>query len=93
MKNGTLTEQQRKKWLSIICNDFMSSEESEDEAIIVHPLPWRSDHVNEMFMRIDKFSNSKKSPQALRQMKERIDGRPSSRPSVEAPQWAIRKSK
>ena len=59
----------------------MSSEESgEEDSIIVHPLPWRSEYVNKMFSRIDEYCNKKKSPQALRQMKTRIAGIPSSRP-------------
>lgn len=93
MKNGKLTEDQRKKWLGVITNEFMSSEESEDETIIVRPLPWRSEYVNEMFRRLDLHSNSKKSPQAKRQMKERISGSPSSRPSPngEVGPWALRK--
>lgn len=91
MKNGRFTEEQ-KKWLAVISNDFMSSEESEEETIVVHPLPWRSDYMNQMFKRVDEYVNSKKSPQARRQMKERVVGSPSPRPCVdEAPRWAIRK--
>ena len=92
LKNTKFTEDHRKKWLGVISNDFMSSEDSDDEAIVVHPLPWRSDYVNQMFQKIDDYSNSKKSPQARRQMKERIYGRPSHRPRVEAPEWAVRKT-
>ena len=46
-KHPRLTEEQKKKWLSVITNDFMSSEESgtEDENVI-HPLAWRSKYVN-----------------------------------------------
>ena len=59
----------------------MSSEESgEEDSIIVHPLPWRSEYVNKMFSRIDEYCNKKKSSQALRQMKTRIAGTSSSRP-------------
>ena len=54
MKNKRMTDDQREKWLKIMCNDIMSSEESgnEDE-MIIHPLPWRSKYVNIMFQRID----------------------------------------
>ena len=77
---------------SSLCFSHVPSEDSDDEAIVVHPLPWRSDYVNQMFQKIDDYSNSKKSPQARRQMKERIYGRPSNRPRVEAPEWAVRKT-
>ena len=64
----------------MITNDYMSSEESgEDDSIIVHPLPWRSEYVSSMFKRIDAYCEKKKSPQAKRQMKQRIQGRASSR--------------
>lgn len=44
LKNSKLNEDQKKKWTTVITNDFMSSEESgEDDTIVVHPLPWRSE--------------------------------------------------
>lgn len=90
-KNSKLTAEQKKKWLSVITNDTMSSEESgPDDSIVVHPLIWRSRYVNKMFERIDQYNQQKKSPQAIRQMKSRQIGEASSRsvPSgVE--QWAI----
>ena len=56
-------------------DNALSSEESGDEdSIIVHPLEWRSEYVNQMFQRIDTYSSSKKSPQARRQMKKRVSG-------------------
>ena len=40
-------------------NDFMSSEESGDEGtVIVHPLTWRSNTVNEMFKKVCKGNKS-----------------------------------
>ena len=93
LKNSKLTEDQRKKWLTVITNDYMSSEESgEDNSIIVHPLPWRSEYVSSMFKRIDAYCEKKKSPQAKRQMKQRIQGRVSRRqPVVDEmmSRWAI----
>ena len=92
MKNRRLTEDQRKKWLTVVTNEYMSSEESDDERILVHSIPWRSDYVNRMFSKIDQYCNERKSPQARRQMKERVTGRPSSRcsPGSDAPTWALR---
>ena len=58
----------------------MSSEESdEDDSIIIHPLPWRSEYVNKMFKKIDDYSYARKSSQAKRQLKPRKIGLPSSR--------------
>lgn len=90
MRNGKLTEEQRKKWLTIITNDYMSSEDSgDDDTIEVRPLPWRSSYVNAMFTKIDAYCNHKKSSQARRQMKGRVVGSPSSRPKpVDYPEWA-----
>ena len=80
-KNKNLTDEQTKKWLKVMQNEYMSSEESGDEdVIIVHPLEWRSEYVNQMFRRIDTYCSSKKSPQAVRQMKKRVSGTISSRP-------------
>lgn len=92
MKNKKLTEDQRQKWLTVIGNEYMLSEESDDEdRIIVHTIPWRSDYVSRMFERIDAYCNNRKSPQGRRQMKERIIGSPSSRrcPGNAAPEWAL----
>ena len=89
-QNTKLTEDQKKKWLAVITNDFMSSEESgSDDENIVHPLAWRSEYVNTMFGKIDAYVERKKSPQARRQMKKRISGAASSHPApLECPEWA-----
>ena len=69
----------------------MTSEESgDDDAMIIHPLPWRSDHVNRMFSKIDGYIASKRSAQAKRQMKARKFGTPV--PPANAPEWAVSKS-
>ena len=93
MKNHRLTDDQHQQWLTVVTNEFMSSEESKDESIVVHSIPWRSDCVNRMFDRIDSHSIGMKSPQARRQMKERVKGSPSTRSCTisYAPKWAIRK--
>ena len=42
MKNDKLTEESRQKWLKVMINEMMSSEDSgDDDAMIVHPIPWR----------------------------------------------------
>ncbi len=75
MKNSKLTEDTRQKWLKILVNEMMSSEESGDEdKVVVHPLPWRKDYVNQMFHKIDDYCLARKSVQAKRQMKERSNG-------------------
>ena len=41
-QQAKINDEQRTKWLAIITNELMSSEESdEDDAIVVHPLLWR----------------------------------------------------
>ena len=95
MMNKKLTEEQRTKWLAVVKNDLMSSEESDEEdSIVVHPLPWRSEYVNRMFQKIDEYSYSKKSPQAKRQTKTRVTGIPSRRvvPPIMEPIWAFKKA-
>ena len=94
MMNSKLTEEQRTKWLAVVKNELMSSEESgEDDAIVVHPLPWRSEYVDKMFKKIDEYCFSNKSPQGKRQTKQRITGSPSSRPTPACmePIWAFKK--
>ena len=94
MRNKRLTEEQKDKWLAVIMNDFMSSEESgPDDDIYLHPLPWRSDYVTKMFNTIDNYVQKKKSPQAKRQTKKRIvAGLPSERPQPlsSVPEWAMK---
>ncbi len=91
-KNTKLTEEQRSKWMKVMRNDFMSSEESDsDDTIAVRPLPWRSRYVTLMFQMIDKFQAAKQSPQSRRQTKPRKEGPPSTRAfprSGDIPDWA-----
>lgn len=70
---------------------MMSSEDSSDEGSnSIRPLPWRSEYVNKMFGRIDKYCESSKSAQARRQMKPRVIGEPSERPLPQGlPDWAF----
>ena len=87
-----MTSAQRDKWLKVITADLMSSEESEDDTIVVHPLPWRSSYVTSMFEKIDAYCARRKSGQAKRQTKTRRIGRSSSRPRPsdnDVPDWAL----
>lgn len=92
MKNRRLTEEQREKWLKVMTNDFMSSEESgEEDSINIRRLPWRSQYVDSMFKKIDSYSKAKKSSQAKRQLKvRRVSHDPSARLApVGAPEWSL----
>ena len=91
LKISNFTEEQRTKWLTVAKREYISSEESgDDDGIVVHPLPWRNDHVSKMFTKIDDYIKNKKSAQAKRQMKVRRLGAPSKRaPPANAPDWAV----
>ena len=52
-------------------SEFMSSEESENDTLIVYPLPWQLNYVNVMFKKIDFYCVWIKSSQSKRQRKER----------------------
>lgn len=71
--------------------EVISSEESEDEdIIIVKPLTWRSLKVTEMFRDLDEAGEINKSKQALRQRRKRIIGTVPSTRSMpdDLPKWA-----
>ena len=55
MKNPKVTKEKRDKWVQVMENVLMSSEEScnDGDTIIVHPLPWQSEWVTRMFHGID----------------------------------------
>ena len=79
-------EEQRSKWLKVMYIDFMSSEESEGESLVVHPIAWQSQYVARMFNKVDQYSKSRKSSQSQRQTKTRVNGSKSTRPQVEQSQ-------
>ena len=91
MKNPRLTDESRQKWLTVMVNEMMSSEESgSEDRVVVHPLPWRSEYVNKMFRTIDSYCKARKSAQAKRQTKKRAGGLFSSRtPPTDMPSWAV----
>ena len=65
----------------------MSSDESGIEdgkgVIVSHPLPWLSSNVTLFKKKLDEAGLKNKSPQARRQMKERVEGCPSLWPQPE----------
>lgn len=69
-KNTKLSPETKEQWLSVVTNDFMSSEESDGDHIIIHSLPWRSVRVDDIKSKIDGFIKKHKTSQAQRQMKE-----------------------
>ena len=85
--------QDKKQWNKVMVYEMMSSEEdaSEDDCIIVCPLPWRSQTTNEFFEALDDQAHDQKSGQALWQMKRHIVGPISERPCTGCstiPKWA-----
>lgn len=71
-----------KKWMSVMVDDFMSTEESgdDDERFIVRPLRWRSLKVKDFFGRLDVMAQSRRSSQSRKMRNERTIGEPSNRP-------------
>lgn len=69
-----MTNAQQEKWLKVVTTELMSSEESEGDDIVVHPLPWRSKYVTNMFEKID-LTVSGRNPIRLkgRQSSEKLD--------------------
>ena len=73
LKNGKLSDEQRLKWLKVMMNDYMSSEESStDDTVILHRPEWRSDYVTKMFEQIDAYTANMKSAKARRQKKRTV---------------------
>lgn len=55
-----MNEKDQAKWISVIIQEFMSSEDSDDEGagtIIKHPLQWRSPKVDDFFKNLDKLTD------------------------------------
>lgn len=78
----------RKEWDKILTLELMSSDESDvaddgKEILLTHKLPWLSDRVNSFKQILDQESMSGKSRQSIRQMKNRIEGSPSTRQQPE----------
>ena len=88
-------EEEKEKWSKALKMELMSSEESdiedEKEVLIHHPIPWLSSTVQTFKKKLDEEIIKGKSPQAKRQRKDRVLGRPPTRPlptdSENFPTW------
>ena len=69
----------------------MSSEESENDDMIVKPLEWQSGIVNGFLLKLDEKALELKSPQTKRQRKTRMMSKeyPQREIPKHAPSWAI----
>ncbi len=77
------TDDERIKWMTVMEDDFMSTEEScEDDntAFTIRPLTWRSLEVNDFFGRLDTAAKNRRSSQSRKMRYERHTGEPSQRP-------------
>lgn len=74
-----MNEREKNKWSKCLTMDFMSSDESDGETIVVKTLSWRSSMVNDFFKSVDDEAYARKSEQAKRQTKKRLVGASSSR--------------
>ena len=94
-KSTKLSEEQKETWLKVVSNnDFMSSEESDGDNILIHSIPWRAKLVNTVFKKIDELNQKSRSSQSRRQTKTRKVGSCSVRPLPEdatIPSWAVQK--
>ena len=91
-KSKKLSPEQKEKWLQVISNDFMSSEESQEDDLVIHSIPWRSKLVDSMFQKIDQKIAVNRSSRSKRQKKTRKLGQSSSHPCPDtAPEWAVAK--
>ena len=80
-KGNYKSEDEKKKWMEL---EVMSSDQSGDDGdqiIMVHPLPWLSAEVVAFKQHLDEPLEKEKSPQAHHQMKPRVVGALSTRPS------------
>jgi len=68
-----LSEKDREKWCEVFATEMMSSEGSDDASIVVRPLQWCSNRVDNFFSQLDKKWKHK-SPQARHEMKEHVVG-------------------
>lgn len=91
-----MSEKDKKRWAVVLVQDFMSSEESDDETrntLIKRPIPWRSHKVDVFFNNLDLHIEGSKSEQSKRQAKERaLTGEQSERPrpkEASYPRWAF----
>lgn len=87
---------EKEKWTKVMKINMMSSEESDSEDpnnddIIVKPLEWRSAIVNRFLAKLDDKIMETRSPQAIRQRKQRVMSHTTSHRGIPKgiPKWAI----
>ena len=96
LKRSSLPPLEKEKWAKVLIPEMISSEDDNDDededVFVIRPLPWRSTAVDNFFKSLDAHSKGQKTKQAVRQMKSRVLGAPSSRPKPldkTIPKWAF----
>lgn len=94
MNKSTLSEKAKEKWGKVLVAEVISSEESDNEnedAVFVKPLPWRTAIVDNFFAQLDEKGIESKSTQAKRQRKKRVVSTSVStrQPPPGLPKWAV----
>ena len=83
LKTTQLDERERKKGMTVMRLDFMSSEHSDEEEnkLLVSKLPWRSEEVNSLFEALDGKHYKSLSRKSKRMAITRYEAdKPSDRP-------------
>ena len=96
LQRSSLPPLEKEKWAKVLMPDMISSEDDngdEDEDVfVIRPLSWHSTAVDDFFKSLDAHSKGQKTKQAVRQMKNRVLGAPSSCPKPldkTIPKWAF----
>ena len=91
LEKANMQQKDKEKWLKVLKVDMMSSEESENDDMIIKPLEWRSGIVNRFLLKLDEKALELKSPQAKRQRKTRMVSKDYSLRDIpkHTPSWAI----
>lgn len=90
-----VNDEERERWASVMKLEFMSSEESGtddgEDANIVRPLPWLSEHVMQFKKLLDDEISEDRTLLSRRKPKKCIVGSPSirSKPQDATPDWAF----
>ncbi|XP_065892713.1 uncharacterized protein [Dysidea avara] len=90
-------EEDRKKREKVLIPEMISSDESDHDeqgksVFSVKELRWRSDRVNNFFVKLDDSVDKRKLDQAIRQSKARKRGKKVSTrsPPISAPKWSLK---
>ncbi|XP_020895275.1 uncharacterized protein LOC110234251 [Exaiptasia diaphana] len=94
-KTSHLDERERKKAMTVMRLDFMSSEHSDDEenTLIVSKLPWRSEEVDSLFEALDEKHSRSLSRKSRRMALTRYEANDPSKRAVpdRFPTFAVKK--